>query len=227
MQTFSPVSSNKLYVQIYHQIHDAIVSGKFKPGEKLPSERELCQAFNVSRIPVREALSALELNGLVESFQGGGVYVRENTGSVLSEMPAVEPQEIIHVRMVLEPDMAREAALHITEDEKQELKQIIERFKSEDESGASTVDTDMSFHLCVAKASGNALYEKLFDVIGLAMKQAMWELILSRTISTEKFKHQNYLEHKYIAEAIIENRADDAYNAMKKHMEKLYERYWS
>ena len=80
MQGFSPVSSNKLYIQIYNQLREAITSGRYAVGEKLPSEKELCQIFNVSRVPVREALCALELNGMVDSVQGGGVYVREQPG---------------------------------------------------------------------------------------------------------------------------------------------------
>ena len=76
MSAFSPVSSNKLYIQIHNQIRDAILNGTFQPGDKLPSEKELCQMFNVSRVPVREALCALELSGMVDSVQGGGVYVR-------------------------------------------------------------------------------------------------------------------------------------------------------
>ena len=100
MQGFSPVASNKLYIQIYNQLHDAIISGRFQVGDKLPSEKELCQAFNVSRVPVREALCALELNGLVDSIQGGGVYVKAQ--QTQEELPQiVEPQEIIRARMVL------------------------------------------------------------------------------------------------------------------------------
>ena len=78
----SPVSSNKLYVQIYNQLVEAIRSGMFKVGEKLPSEKELCQTFNVSRVPVREALCALELNGLVDSIQGVGVYVKKTSPTI-------------------------------------------------------------------------------------------------------------------------------------------------
>ena len=130
MAAFSPVMSNKLYIQIHNQIRDAILNGTFKPGDKLPSEKELCQMFNVSRVPVREALCALELNGMVDSVQGGGVYVREqpSAGHVLSQ--AIEPQEIIRARMVLEPDIAREAALHLDEENRkkaQELKEILEK----------------------------------------------------------------------------------------------------
>ena len=115
MQGFSPVASNKLYIQIYNQLHDAIISGRFQVGDKLPSEKELCQAFNVSRVPVREALCALELNGLVDSIQGGGVYVKAQQSE--EDLPQViEPQEIIRARMVLEPDIAREAALHLDDE---------------------------------------------------------------------------------------------------------------
>lgn len=77
MGSFKPVTSNKLYIQIYHQIYAAITDGTYRVGDKLPSEKEFCAMFNVSRVPVREALCALELNGLVDSMQGVGVYVKE------------------------------------------------------------------------------------------------------------------------------------------------------
>ncbi len=129
MQGFSPVASNKLYIQIYNQLHD-VISGRFQVGDKLPSEKELCQAFNVSRVPVREALCALELNGLVDSIQGGGVYVKAQQSE--EELPQViEPQEIIRARMVLEPDIAREAALHLDDENRRILEEILARFRVE------------------------------------------------------------------------------------------------
>ena len=93
MQTFSPISSNKLYIQIYNQIREAILSGSYKVGDKLPSEKEFCQMFNVSRVPVREALCALELNGLVDSLQGVGVYVKQSSIAADETMQDVEPQD--------------------------------------------------------------------------------------------------------------------------------------
>ena len=73
---FNPVSSNKLYIQIYNQILSEIQSGSFKIGDKLPAERELCEQFGVSRAPIRQALSALELNGFIYSRQGEGVLLK-------------------------------------------------------------------------------------------------------------------------------------------------------
>ena len=226
MQGFSPVASNKLYIQIYNQLHDAIISGRFQVGDKLPSEKELCQAFNVSRVPVREALCALELNGLVDSIQGGGVYVKAQQSE--EELPQViEPQEIIRARMVLEPDIAREAALHLDEENRKVLEELLEKFRAESKVGVITKETDRAFHLALAKASGSTMYVMIMDLIFKAMEQELWELILSRTIATQRYQDQNNMEHIRICEAILDGRADDANEFMKSHMAMLYERYLS
>lgn len=226
MQGFSPVASNKLYIQIYTQLRNAILEGRFQVGQKLPSEKELCQVFNVSRVPVREALCALELNGLVDSVQGGGVYVRAKAAEA-ELAPDVEPQDIIRARMALEPDIAREAALHLDEENRKTLENLLVRFRAESKIGVITKETDRAFHLTLARASGNALYLTIMEMIFKTMEQRLWELILSRTINTKKFQDQNNLEHIQICEAVLDGRADNAYDFMKMHMEKLYERYWS
>lgn len=227
MKSFSPVSSNKLYIQIYNQIHDAIISGQYAVGDKLPSEKDLCAMFNVSRVPVREALSALELNGLVDSMQGAGVYVKRTTSAEDKWVNEVEPQDIIRARMVLEPDVARLAATQINDEQHAELGGIIERFRKEAEDDTYTTDVDKEFHLFLAKTSGNTLYVMMMEMVFKTMEQRMWELILSRTIATPKYRDQNNREHLHIAQAVLDGRADDAYAFMKDHMERLYERYWS
>ena len=227
MQTFMPVSATKLYIQIYNQLHNAILSGQYKVGDKLPSEKDLCAMFSVSRVPVREALCALELNGLVDSMQGAGYYVKETTPTSNDSIDAVEPQEIIRTRMILEPDIAYEAALHIDDAGRIELAGIIARLREEAASDIYTTDTDREFHLFLARASGSTLYAMIMDIIFRAMEHKMWELILSRTVSTKKYRDQNYSEHIQIAQAVYDGRADDARAFMREHMEKLYERYWS
>ena len=227
MKQFSPVSSSKLYIQIYNQIYQAIVSGQYAVGEKLPSEKDLCAMFNVSRVPVREALSALELNGLVDSMQGAGVYVRRTAAAEPEWSQEVEPQEIIRARMVLEPDVARLAAAQIDEAQKEELREIIRRFREEGELDAYTTAADKEFHLFLARVGGNTLYLMMMEMIFQTMEQRMWELILSRTVATKKYREQNNREHLQIAQAVLDGRVDDAYALMKDHMEQLYERYWS
>lgn len=227
MSAFSPVASNKLYIQIHNQIRDAILNGTFKPGDKLPSEKELCQMFNVSRVPVREALCALELSGMVDSVQGGGVYVREPKKSEDELQQQIEPQEIIRVRMRLEPDIAREAALHLDEEHRKELEEILARFRDEATRGLITKNTDRDFHLAVARASGSPLYAMIMELVFKAMEQKLWDLILSRTIATQKYADRNNREHIQICEAILAGRADEAHEIMTEHMNQLFERFWS
>jgi len=227
MREFSPVTSSKLYIQIYSQLRDAIVSGRYRIGGQLPSEKELCAMFQVSRVPVREALSALELNGFVESVRGAGYYVVRTTPAVEDLISEVEPQDIILARMTLEPDIARRAAEMLTDGQRDELRDIIERFKVEAQEDVYTTKVDREFHLFLAKASGNTLYFMMMEMIFKTMEQRMWDLILSRTVATQKYRERNNQEHLSIAQAVLDGRADDAYTFMREHMTALHERYWS
>ena len=227
MKSFSPVSSTKLYIQIYNQLHDAIISGQYKVGDRLPSEKDLCAMFNVSRVPVREALCALELNGLVDSIQGVGAYVKRTMPTGDEWTQEVEPQDIIRARISLEPDIARLAAELISEEQRAELLDIIKRFEKEATEDRYTTTVDWEFHRFLARVSGNAIYIMVMEMIGKAMETRMWELILSHTIATKKYRERNNFEHLHIAQAMLDKRADDAYAFMKEHMEQLYMRYWS
>ena len=142
MPPFSPVTNNKLYIQIYNQIRDAIMNGSFKVGDKLPSEKEFCEMFGVSRVPVREALSALELNGLVESVHGAGVFVKEVSVLTNDWIEETDPQDIIQARKLIEPEIARCAALHISEAEKVRMREIMDRFRQEAEDNRYSEITD-------------------------------------------------------------------------------------
>ncbi len=226
MAVFSPITSNKLYVQIYNQIYEAITSGIYKIGDKLPSEKELSQMFNVSRVPVREALCALELNGIIDSIQGVGMYVKNNHAINDAWLNGAEPREIIEARIAIEPEIARAAAQNITEEGKENLRQIVNQFKIETDAEKDFYETDKRFHQCITCGCGNSLFSAMMDIVFQAMEHQMWELILERTIKTEKYSKQNFIEHKEIAEAIIEGDADLAYERMKQHMNYFRERYW-
>jgi len=226
MQGFSPVSNSKLYIQIYTQIRDAIMKGSFSVGDKLPSEKELCQMFNVSRVPVREALSALELSGLVESVHGAGVYVKQINVVNNDWVHEIDPQEIIRVRQILEPEVAREAAKNISDLERTRLIEILDRFHHEAVQEVYSEKTDEDFHLCLARASGNQLFVVLYEMIWKAMEQKMWHMIQERTIESEFYRQGNYDEHVQIGKAVLDGDAEAAYEMMKQHMLQLEIRYW-
>lgn len=226
MSAFSPVTSNKLYIQIFNQIRESILNGTFKVGDKLPSEKELCEMFGVSRVPVREALCALELNGLVTSNQGLGVYVREVNSVTNDWVNEIDPHDIIQTRKLMEPEVARCAALHISEADKARMESIIEAFRREAELEQYSAEIDRDFHMCIASASGNHMYLVMYEMIWKAMEQRMWKLILSRTVISRENRRSHFEEHMQIAEAILAGDADAAYKNMKKHMSNLEKQYW-
>jgi GntR family transcriptional regulator, transcriptional repressor for pyruvate dehydrogenase complex len=229
--SFNPVSSKKLYLQIYTQILSQIQLGVFKEGDKLPPERELCEQFNVSRAPIRQALSALELNGYIYSRQGEGVYVK--SAYPVSENPAsnavlesVTPEEIVEARMMIEPLIAKFAAERATKEEIKGIKKIEKKFEEEAKNGQYNPDTDALLHSEIARASHNDLFIKFTnDIIDAMRQQEMWKFIRDRSVINQDWD-VNVKEHKEIINSIQNGKGEEAMEEMTKHMNNLYDRYW-
>jgi GntR family transcriptional regulator, transcriptional repressor for pyruvate dehydrogenase complex len=230
--TFNPVSSNKLYIQIYNQVLSQIQSGAFKIGDKLPTERELCEQFNVSRAPIRQALSALELNGYIYSRQGEGVYVKSSQSVVENQqsdiiLEAVSPEDIVEARMAIEPIIVKLAALRATEEDIKGLRTTINKMEEETKEGVYVPETDETLHNQIAAASQNELFIKFMSDISNAMKQQeMWKFIRDRTVTRPDYRDTNFKEHQMLINAIEEHDEKEAVNLMTTHMNNLYDRYW-
>lgn len=229
---FNPVSTKKLYIQIYNQILSEVQSGSFQIGDRLPSERELCLQFGVSRAPVRQALSALEMNGIIYSRQGEGAFIKStqiigsNTQSSFF-LNSVSPEDIVEARMNIEPLIVKLAALRATEEDIQELKNTINQMEKETAKGIYVPETDEELHLGIAKASHNELYITFMRAITDAMKQQeMWKFIRDRTVTRPDYRDVNFQEHKDLIKAIEEHNQKEAVKIMKYHMKNLFDRYW-
>ncbi|MEA4854407.1 MAG: FadR/GntR family transcriptional regulator [Christensenella sp.] len=223
---FDPVNNQKLYIQIYTQVLDKIKSGAFQVGDKLPSEKELCKQFNVSRAPVREALCALELNGIVDSIRGGGVYVTSLDFQDGTEEMQIPPHDIIEARTFIEPHLAGLAAINATKENLEELDMIIGTMEQEVNEGVYLPDTDKRFHELIAEASHNEVYKLIMLDLAKAMDQQMWSLIRDRTVTIPEHRQVNFEEHKEIAVAIRAKDQKMATQKMKNHMKHLFNRYW-
>ena len=229
---FNPVSSKKLYIQIYNQILSEIELGTFREGDKLPTERELCDLFNVSRAPVRQALSALELNGVIISRQGEGVYVKNNkvlTGNFQTAffLKTISPEDIVEARMSIEPLIIEFAALRATNEDIKALQKTIIKMEEETKAGVYVPETDETLHKQIAEASHNDLFIKFMSAISNAMKQQeMWHFIRDRTVTRPDYRDINFQEHQSLIKAIENHNAKEAVELMTSHMENLYERYW-
>ena len=225
---FNPVSSKKLYMQIYYQILSEIQSGSFKIGDKLPAERELCEMFGVSRAPIRQALSALELNGIIYSRQGEGVYVKSNQlATDQSFFKSITPEDIVEARMNIEPLIVKFAAQRATDEDIEELRSTIKQMEDETRAGVYVPETDEKLHCGIAKASHNDLFINIMAAIINAMKQQeMWKFIRDRTVTRPDYRDVNFREHQLLIKAIEDRNEEEAVKIMTNHMQNLYDRYW-
>ena len=134
MTLLKPVATTRLYVQIARQIAAAVQQEQFKVGDRLPPERTLAEELNVSRASVREALSALEILGIVESRTGNGTFVRRlptewtYLGTIFEEFFAREdsPREVLEARRLLEPMVAQLAAERATNEQLSQIEQALQ-----------------------------------------------------------------------------------------------------
>lgn len=229
---FNPVSSKKLYMQIYNQILSEIQSGSFKIGDKLPAERELCEQFGVSRAPIRQALSALELNGVIYSRQGEGAFVKSNHIAAENSQSAIffesiAPEDIVEARMNIEPLIVRYAAQRATDEDIEDLRSTIKKMEEETKAGVYVPETDEKLHNGIAKASHNDLFINIMAAISNAMKQQeMWKFIRDRTVTRPDYRDVNFKEHQLLIKAIEDHNEIEAVEIMTKHMQNLYDRYW-
>src|SRR5580698_3553907 len=126
--------TRKLYRQVADSIMAAIQSGDFKPGARLPSERDLAASFKVSRPTIREAMIALEIRGLVEARQGSGIYITAHPPVQIGEDDLdIGAFELTEARRLFEGEAAALAATIVTEEQLEEMEAIIADMVNENE----------------------------------------------------------------------------------------------
>lgn len=200
------VKVRRLYLEVANQIENLINSGEIEPGQRLPSERDLAQQFEVSRPTIREAMIALEIAGLVEIRTGSGIYVlakrtpRADLASELSDQ-GPGPFEILEARRLLEGEIAALAAARITPAQLGQMEQALEDMEREDSEGSISEQADQRFHCILAEASQNSA---LASIVGW-----LWDLRNQSAISTvfhqrvrEEGVHPSAAEHRLIFEAL-------------------------
>lgn len=213
----------KLYQQVARSITDAIRRGEHPPGSRLPSERDLAETLGVSRPTVREAITALEIQGFVSSRQGSGVYVCESQprGGGGRDLD-VGAFELTEARRAVEPEVAALAALSITDEQLAELAQALDDMRRENETGAEGEQADRRFHLTIAQATRNtalaATVEHLWD---LRYKAPLCMAMLARARSAGDLPRIE--EHRRILSALRAHDSAAARAAMREHLSRVIE----
>lgn len=226
---FKPIKTKKISDKIIEQIKQMIAEGKLKPGDKLVSERELAERMQVSRASVREALTALELMGLIEIRPGEGTHIKKTTGndiitplSMILFMEKDSHEDVLEVRKVLEVSCARMAAARRTQSELEDMEKalaLMEKSISNKELGA---EADVKFHFSVAVASHNTLLVRLMNTVSDSIKENLRENreLLFATVGTPE---RLVAEHFAIYQAIRDKDSKKAAEHMYYHLDRVAE----
>ncbi len=221
---FAVVRRNKVYEDVAKQIERQILK-KLKPGDKLPSERELAEMLQVSRSSIRDAIRGLELMGLVEPRQGAGTIVRGlSAESLLNPFAnALKHRqelvsELLDFRKMLEPPLAARAATHASPEEISEMEEILQRQEERLSDGEAAIAEDAEFHYNIALASGNSVVLKLIDMVMDLLRDTR-----ERSLQLEGRPQKSLAGHRRILAAIKRHDAEAAKAAMRRHIEDIEE----
>lgn len=224
-QLIEPIKRSRLYEHIVQQIRALIREGNWRPGDQIPPERELAERFRVSRTSVREALRALEMQGVIESRQGGGTFVRQADPEALVRSLAGailqgrrELGEILEVRELIEPGIARGAARRATREHVAELERLLEQQRRRITAGEPFAEEDTAFHQVLAEAADNRVLLRLQNVVMDLLRESRQSYLHSPD------RPQKSLQgHEAILAAVRARDADAAYQASLEHITEVRE----
>ncbi|MWN06171.1 GntR family transcriptional regulator [Gilliamella sp. Pas-s95] len=219
---------NRLYQKIGNELKSLLKSGTYKIGERLPPERDIAEAFSVSRTVVREALIMLELENLVTVKKGSGVYVIGLPNEILSETDKkIEeedfgPFELLQARQLIESNIAAFAASQIVKSDIIELRAILEQERQILEQGIlDDYSADEMFHIAIARATKNSILENLLDDLWQKRSASkMWNQLHCR-ITDHSYRKKWLYDHEKILQALQVKDAMAARHAMWQHLENV------
>jgi len=221
-----PIKSRKTKEIILEQIKDFIIQGHLNVGDKLPTEMELAEKFNVSRTSVREALSALSLTGILEIRQGEGIFIKKAPSNAIIEpltfimlLEKDQIQNILEVRKALEIETAALAAQRRDEQDIECLRSLIEAMEKDLPQAKNSAKIDLEFHLALAKACKNPLMDRLMNTVQGTISE---NLAVTRTLWLNSGSTQRlYEEHKEIYLAVADQDTERARQVMYEHLSKV------
>jgi GntR family transcriptional repressor for pyruvate dehydrogenase complex len=221
MSTLKPVSRVTLAEQVADQISDQIAEGRWKPGEKLPTEAELCGTLRIGRSTLREALKSLAFVGMVQMRPGEGTYVIEESRLLIDRIMArgslktdQELQDVGEVRLILEGEIAALAAERAAPEDLEKLESIMCAMTASLENGGRNyVDLDVEFHLAISQCAKNQmLYQLLSPIRGVLTE---W---ISKSQELPGIQENAQRQHMKILAAIRSKNPERARHAMKAHL---------
>lgn len=199
---------------------DLLLGESMRPGDRLPGERSLAEDLGVGRSAVREAISALEVLGIVETRAGSGTYLRSDTSELLPStlswsllLDQDRTSELTVVRSALERSAAELAAAERTDAQAQHLLELVERQRVAVNDPERYVEADIAFHRELARLAGNKLLSEL-----LSTTRTLLRVWFENSVDRRSDIEEAIREHAEIAQAIAERDVEAVSAAMVRHM---------
>ncbi|HHG89151.1 MAG TPA: FadR family transcriptional regulator [Devosia sp.] len=219
-----PIVRESVAEMVARRVLDMVTSGVLKAGDQLPPERELAEMLSVSRPSVREAIRGLSILGVVRSRQGGGAYISKLDADALLgpiqfflSLEDVNIRELYDARSLIESDVARRAAVNISDEALAKLQSILSEQESLLDDVIGFRSSDFRFHKAIWIGSGNAFLKRIgesLNVMGLEFRKRASEntAVLARS----------FADHKNLFQALKARDPEMAAKAAEKHMQNVY-----
>src|SRR3989442_7944593 len=222
MQMARTRRSGRVSETIAKRIKKQISDGALLPGEKLPAERDMAQRYRTSRVSVREAYRSLEELGLLTIRRGaeGGAFITDidqgpvmRSLSLMLRLGKTTHEEITEARLLVEPPIARFAALRARPHDIERLREVVRLQKTALDRHGDYSPFDLQFHRAVAECARNLPLKILMDSLSDLTVEVVAGLDLSRGV-----QHQVCDSHQLIADAIERRDEEAAYELMREHV---------
>ncbi len=217
-----PLKYRRVSEEVADQLREAIFSGKLKPGDRLPPERDLAEQFGVSRLVLREALRSLEQMGLlvVKRGYGGGTFVSQVDKAAVSQslsamirLGETSVDDLTEARLIYEPEIARLAAERATEIDLAKIKTLLDEQRTTLSRQSFGQPTNLSFHRAIAEATRNPVLIILVDAVMDPVREAVQHLKFPRGANKKILA-----AHERIHRAIKQHKPELAYKVMLQHV---------
>jgi len=224
MVRFIAIKHVRTYLEIVEQISRMIREKELRPGEKLPAERALSSELGTGRQCLREALSVLEVLGLIEVKKGRGTFVGEDAfGNLAAQDLDVEevgdPFALLAARRALEPQVAFMAAKMAQQSDLDEMDEILAEMVEVLARGEHASAQDKRLHLVIARSSRNPVFHKLMNEIIANMGKRLWLTLKEKSLLVSGRNERYQEEHVRLIQAIKQGNCRQAEKIMIQHLQ--------
>ena len=222
-QLITPIKKTRVTEEVADRIRVLMLDGTFPAGEPLPSERHMAERFGVSRGSIRAALRTLETIGLLETRHGQGTYPLELSvdrlvaplASVMAYRSDLQ-DELLDVRRMFEPAVARVAALRASDEDLADLERILETQRQKLKTGQSAITEDTAFHAILARSTRNRVVMSIMATLNDLLVESRTQSLMQKGRPARSVDG-----HEAVVAALRRRDAEGASQAMYNHIDQI------